>query len=184
MRGSETSVCHWGRGRRPVRGSLPLKRNGQAFHSQDPADSFQWNLTDPLDLSKSLKHDFQGNPGLQARQGSPDTEVDTMPKGQMAVGRSAYVKDIGLRKLRLVTVGRTEASNHELSRLDLLVTYDRINRSSADEPLDGGEVAQDLLNRPWHQGRVGAQLIHDLRMVIKTENRVADQISRGDIARN
>jgi hypothetical protein len=57
------------------------------------------------EASELLQHYWQGNFGFQTSQWSTHTEVDTVPKGQVAIGLALDIKTIGIRKSGWITVG-------------------------------------------------------------------------------
>ena len=63
------------------------------------------NALHSLEALELCQHHWQGNPGFQTSQRSTHTEVDAVPKGQVAIRLTLDSKPIGIGELGRITVG-------------------------------------------------------------------------------
>jgi hypothetical protein len=126
---------------------LPFESDRYVLHpiAQRTEDTLKRDVWDALYLVEAFKQDSQCDFGFQTGKGSTKTEMDAMPEGEMAVWIAPDIKGVGIRKLRLVAIGRIHVCDYPLTRLDLLSIDDRINCGYARKCRHWGQIAQYFL---------------------------------------
>src|SRR3989442_1386163 len=85
----------------------------RAMYVEGPA-WFPWLAARELEALQPLQQMRQSDPGLQARERRPETEVDAMSECNMRVGIPGDVKASGVGELPGVAVGGPDHGKHQL----------------------------------------------------------------------
>src|SRR5579884_1388533 len=110
--------------------------------------------------------------------------MDTTAKAQMPIRLALDIETIRIRKLGLITIGRTEPGNDRLTSFDPLTTNGRLSCSETRHGLDWRVIAQRLFDCAGHEGAIGTQTLHYAGILIQTQEQVTNQIGRGFVARD
>ena len=127
---------------------------------------------------------FQGQPGLQARQGGAEAEVQAEAKTEMAHRVSQDLEPVAIGELSIVAV-RTGDHWSDVGALWNGNARDLgIAGRSAEQDLDGRIEAQGLFDESVHSGGILQEQRQLVRMIVECVDAVSDQVGRGLVSGN
>lgn len=109
--------------------------------------------------------------------------MNPMAKTEVTIGSASNIKGAGMGKLRLVQIGCCKHYSHQISGLDRHAGYHSIPGGDTPEHVHRRAIAQHLLYRSRQEIGLGKKLLSGRRVLIETEDSIADEAGGGLIAR-